>query len=314
MQRQNITTVLYLFLGIIISATTASCTVDKTDYEEETSTEVSEYYDFEEAVSYNYEHYKISIAALNGTFYKGHNDLRITIDNTQTNSAISSSGVRFLPILTNEKNNNTSCPHDTNLVYNASGSYYSGYAVFTDISSISASWKLYISFSENNKYYTTVVDINVKEQTNKNLGMTAFSGNDGKPYYIALIAPQKPEIAENDLVAGIYVYNEPETPAVTFPDPTQFSYSKVNNFTLLLDPRMPESSMGNHSSPNNKDLTQRDDGHYQGVVNYTMTGNWTLNFILLNQDSEVIKGTKVPTDFTPGVEGTKSELYIDILF
>lgn len=72
--------------------------------------------------------------------------------------------------------------------------------------------------------------------------------------------------------------------------------------------------MGNHTSPNNQDLTQRDDGLYHGVVNYTMTGNWTLNFILVNQNGLIVKGTEVPTTFTPGVEGAKSELYIDILF
>jgi hypothetical protein len=77
---------------------------------------------------------------------------------------------------------------------------------------------------------------------------------------------------------------------------------------------MPEPSMGNHSSINNKDLTQQNDGLYHGVVNYTMTGNWTLNFIMLNQNGKILKGTEVPTDFTPGVEGVKSELYIDILF
>jgi hypothetical protein len=45
-----------------------------------------------------------------------------------------------------------------------------------------------------------------------------------------------------------------------------------------------------------------------------MTGNWTLNFIMQNQVSKILKGTIVPTTFTPGVEGVKSELHIDILF
>jgi len=83
---------------------------------------------------------------------------------------------------------------------------------------------------------------------------------------------------------------------------------------LQLDPRMPEPSMGNHSSPNIKDLKQQNDGLYHGVVNYTMTGNWTLNFIMQNQDGQIIKGTVVPDDFTPGIEGVKSDLHIDILF
>lgn len=45
-----------------------------------------------------------------------------------------------------------------------------------------------------------------------------------------------------------------------------------------------------------------------------MTGNLTLNFIMMNYKGRILKGTKVPADFTPGVEGVKSELHIDILF
>ncbi|MCI2230015.1 hypothetical protein MC378_12625 [Polaribacter sp. MSW13] len=128
------------------------------------------------------------------------------------------------------------------------------------------------------------------------------------------MAPQSPNVAENDLVAGIYKYNQPTNIAGDFPDPTQFSYSVVENHTLLIDPRMSEPSMGNHSSLNNVDLTQQDDNLYHGVVNYTMTGNWTLNFILKDENNEVVKGTEVSTDFTPGIEGEKGELFIDILF
>src|SRR5690606_20838826 len=122
-------------------------------------------------------------------------------------------------------------------------------------------------------------------------------------------APEKPLVGENELVAGIYKFNAPtSSPFRDFPDPSQFSYTEVNGYTLQLDPRMPEPSMGNHSSPNNEDLTQQSDGLYHGVVNYTMTGNWTLNFIMRDSNGRILKGTEVPTDFTPGKAGVKSEL------
>ncbi|WP_258930446.1 FixH family protein [Flavobacterium oreochromis] len=139
--------------------------------------------------------------------------------------------------------------------------------------------------------------------------MTTFIGNDGEEYYIALVAPQKPKVAENTIIAGIYKYNKP-----TAIEPYEYSFTEVKNYTLKIDPRMPEPSMGNHSSPNNKDLLQENDGFYHGIVNYTMTGNWTLNFILLDSTGKVIKGTSVPEDFTPGILGLKSTLFIDILF
>lgn len=302
------------FLVIAIFFVITSCTIDKTDYEAEIDSEVPEYYEFKEAVSLTSGIYKISIEALNGTFYKGYNELHLKVTNTQTNQNVSTSQVTFLPVMTNTDGNTNSCPHQYNLEYNAASGYYNGYSVFTLESVTTASWKLYVSFTVENQKYEINKEVSVEKQSNKNLNMTAFTGKDNEQYFIALVSPQKPTVAENKLVAGIYKYNKPTTPAGNFPDPSQFSYSEVTGYILKLDPRMPEPSMGNHSSPNNQDLTQQSDGLYHGVVNYTMTGNWTLNLIMMNQNGLILKGTVVPTDFTPGVEGVKSELYIDTLF
>ncbi|WP_338839099.1 hypothetical protein [Flavobacterium ginsenosidimutans] len=303
-----------LIYGIIALFVVTSCTIDKTDYNAEIGSEVPDNYEFKEAVSFTSGNYKISIDALNGTFYKGYNELHLKIVNTQNNQEISTSAVTFLPIMSNADGSKSSCPHEYNVAYDSANKYYSGYSVFTGESTTTASWKLYISFTVDNQAYEINKDISVEKQSNKNLNMTAFTGKDDEQYIIALISPQKPTVSENPLVAGVYKYNKPTTPAGAFPDPSQFSYSEVAGYTLKLDPRMPEASMGNHSSPNNKDLTQQDDGLYHGVVNYTMTGNWTLNLIMMNQNGLILKGTVVPTDFTPGVEGVKSELYIDTLF
>lgn len=302
------------FFVIAIFFVITSCTIDKTDYEAEIDSEVPEYYEFKEAVSLTSGIYKISIEALNGTFYKGYNELHLKVINTQTNQSVNTSEVTFLPVMTNADGSTNSGPHQYNLEYNAVNGYYTGYSVFTSESVTTASWKLYVSFAVENQKYEINKEVSVEKQSNKNLSMTAFTGKDNEQYFIALVSPQKPTVAENKLVAGIYKYNKPTTPAGTFPDPSQFSYSEVTGYTLKLDPRMPEPSMGNHSSPNNQDLTQQSDGLYHGVVNYTMTGNWTLNLIMMNQNGLILKGTVVPTDFTPGVEGVKSELYIDTLF
>lgn len=300
------------FLVFALMCAMTSCTLDKTDYEAEISSVVPEYFEFKEAVSFNNGSYKISVEALNGTFYKGYNEIHLKITNSQ-NQNVNISEVTFLPIMTKNDGSKSSCPHLYNLRYNAEERYFTGYAVFTD-ESLMNGWEIYVSFLENNQKYVANHPISVQIQANKNLNMTEFTGNDGERYFIALVAPQKPKVAENELVAGIYKYNIPTNPAGNFPDPSQFSYSEVSNYTLKLDPRMPEPSMGNHSSPNNRDLTQQADGFYHGIVNYTMTGNWTLNLIMLNQNGLIVKGTLVPTDFTPGIEGVKSELHIDTLF
>lgn len=305
--------IIFFLAAVCLSAT--SCTKEKTDYEAEIDTVVTEHLEFKEATSIESNGYKISIEALNGSFYKGYNEIRLKITNSSTHTNANASVVTFLPIINYNDGSKVSCPHLYNLKYKPDDKYFSGYAVFTNESNTSGTWRLYISFTVNNETYLLEKEIVVQEQTNQNLNMTAFTGIDGEQYFIALVSPQKPKVAENKLIAGIYKFNKPTNPpSETFPDPSQYSFTEVSNYTLQLDPRMPEPSMGNHSSINNKDLTQQSDGLYYGIINYTMTGNWTLNFILLNQNGKIIKGSKVPTDFTPGIEGVKSELHINILF
>ncbi|CAM3847953.1 hypothetical protein [Sphingobacterium prati] len=292
-----------------------SCTKGKTNYEAERGDVIEENTEFKEVSNAVTANYTVSIEALNGVLYRGYNDIRVRIKNTQTNTPVEVSDLTFLPIRTTVIGEKSSCPNRYNFDYKSADKYFSGYTVFTSESDAVGSWALYINFTVGNQSFSLIKEVSVRQQPNKNLNMTTFTGLDDEQYVIALIAPQKPNVAENKLVAGIYKLNRALDPSAEGPaDQLQFSYSQVERYTLKLDPRMPEPSMGNHSSPNNRDLLQDTDGLYHGVVNYTMTGNWTLNFILLNPVGKVIRGTEVPKDFTPGVEGRKSELHLDILF
>jgi len=291
----------------------SGCTKEKTDYQADTGSNIPEHQVFKTALSFEIDGFNIEVQALNGTFYTGYNALRFIVIPTANTTETFPVAVNFIPVL-NQNGTLSSCPHAYNFESNTEENYYMGYAVFTQPSK---DWNLYFKYTIGSKTYTHQERVAVQEQNNKNLHMTSFVGNDNVSYYIALIAPQRPQVSENTLIAGIYRYDVPAAPSATiegsFPDPQQYAYSQVKGYRLQLDPRMPEPSMGNHSSPNNRDLTQQQNGFYEGTVNYTMTGNWTLNFIMLNQNGRIIKGTTVPKDFTPGVAGKKSELFIDVL-
>lgn len=303
-----------LFLTVLCIAFT-SCTKEKTDYEAEIDSIVPEQSNFKDAYIMTSGNFKIHVEALNGKLYKGYNEIRVKIDGHNDEDKVNASTVTFLPIVTHPEAGVSSCPHRDKLRYNPENGYFEGYVVFTEESNKLTNWDLQLSFSTTNQAHTAKQNITVQKQDNKNLNITSFTGRDDEQYIIALVAPQKPKVAENILLAGIYMRNRPtDTFGEAIANTPLPSYKEVQGYTLQLDPRMPESSMGNHSSPNNKDLSQGQDGLYQGVVNYTMTGNWTLNFILLNQHGRIIKGTTVPPDFTPGINGVKSELHIDILF
>ncbi|AJH15101.1 hypothetical protein [Myroides profundi] len=291
---------------VVLFLFTTACTIDKTDYESESNITNPEHNEFKEVVSIQKDNYTISLEALNGHLYKGYNEVRLKITDATTKQVVENAKVTFLPIYTTAEGKIESCPNLYDMVYDKGEKVYKGFSVFTQ-ENTQGDWKVEIIFKDKNQSIKASQLVFVEKQNNKNLNMTSFRGIDNEDYIIALVAPIKPKVAENELVAGIYKLNAGNSSL-------KDAYTVVDNYTLLLDPRMPEPSMGNHSSPNNKDLVQREDKFYYGVVNYTMTGNWTLNFIMLNQHGRILKGTNVPSDFTPGVEGKKSELHIDTLF
>jgi hypothetical protein len=124
--------------------------------------------------------------------------------------------------------------------------------------------------------------------------VTATDGSE-KRYVISLIEPTKPKEGANEIKAYIHERVDGNT------------YTPVENFTLKLDPRMP--AMGNHSSPNNVDLTwDAANKTYKGTVNFSMTGYWTLNLLLVNGQGVTLYGNAV----TEEVE--KSSLYFEVEF
>lgn len=300
------TSIYLLTLWLALTA----CTLDKTDYQAETNTVTPENKTFKEVFSTENETYILRVEALEGQLYTGYNEVRIQLLDADSKQVIEKAKVSLLPVYKTETGEEESCPHSPEWSYQPQNKYYTGYCVFTQEGAKGA-WVLMLTVEGAAVYFQKIQPIEVKPQPNMNLSMTSFIGKDQEEYLIALIAPMQPKVAENELVAGIFKRNKVEGTAT---ESLNQAYVSVENYTLLLDPRMPEPSMGNHSSPNNRDLVQRNDGFYQGVVNYTMTGNWTLNLMLQNSQGRIVKGTKVPTDFTPGVAGVKSELYLDILF
>ena len=131
------------------------------------------------------------------------------------------------------------------------------------------------------------VEINVKNvfrldgKTERKIiqSLVAIDGSN-KRYIVTLVDPQKPKVGSNEITAYIHERIDADT------------YAPVENFTLKLDPRMP--SMENHSSPNNVDLIYNlAEKIYKGRVNFSMTGYWRLNLILLNDKGETLYGNPI---------------------
>lgn len=162
-------------------------------------------------------------------------------------------------------------------VFNASTKLYEGMVVFT-MHSGQGDWILTVNVNGDD----VVFPVNVLDSKTGTKYVGSYSGTNGEKYVITLVKPFNWTVGMNDV--SIMVHKKA----------TMMSFPAVDNFTVVMDPQM--TSMG-HGSPNNVSPTSIGNGYYKGKVNYTMTGDWRLNFDLIEAGNTIV-----------------SAAYIDILF
>lgn len=89
---------------------------------------------------------------------------------------------------------------------------------------------------------------------------------------ISYLQPNDPKVGINDFEITLHSREN------------MMSWPSVENYTVQIEPEMP--SMG-HGSPNNVDPTHSANGHYEGQVNFTMTGLWRINLTIMDGSTVV---------------------------
>lgn len=227
-----------------------------------------------------------------GGLEQGFNEIALKIKDKTSNQYITNASVSWMPVMHMTMMNH-SCPKSPVTKVSAEGSVYEGYIVFQMAQNATEYWDLKIDYTINGTAYTVTSVIDVPASAKQRV--TTFTGSDGVKYIAAFVDPHHPKVGINDMVAGVWKMQD----MMTFP--------VVDNYKLKIDPRMP--SMGNHSSPNNVDLTQTTAGDlYNGKLSLTMTGLWKINLQLVNASGTVLKGETI-TDAVPA-----SSIYFEIEF
>ncbi|HMN31890.1 MAG: FixH family protein [Chitinophagaceae bacterium] len=187
---------------------------------------------------------------------------------------------------------NHSCPYSPLSLVENTSSYFEGYIIFQMASSSPDYWEIAFNYTIAGANYTLKGEVEVIAPTRRKV--VAFKGDDSVRYVLAMVEPSSPKFGVNDMIAMLYSTSD------------MMTFSKVNNYTIKIDPRMPD--MGNHGSPKNVDLTQdAADKNYHGQVNFTMSGYWVINLQLLNAQSGVIKGEQLPPN-----SPTNSSIYFEV--
>ena len=173
---------------------------------------------------------------------------------------------------------NHSCPKSAVEKVTTNGTLYNGYIVFQMAQNATEYWDLKVDYTINGTAYSTTSVIDVPASAKRRVN--TFTGTDGAKYIVAYAEPRHPKVAVNEVTFGVWKMQD------------MMNFPVVDGYTVKIDPRMP--SMGNHSSPNNVDATQKTNGGlYEGKLSLTMTGYWKINLQLLNAEATVLKGETI---------------------
>ncbi|WP_336068085.1 MULTISPECIES: hypothetical protein [Mesoflavibacter] len=227
-----------------------------------------------------------------GMFETGYNMISLRIKDNNTNTYVEDATISWMPVMQMPTMQH-SCPKSEITKAIGKDTVYQGFIIYQMTFEDGSGWSLTLDYTINDVDYSVTETINVMQYENQNTA--SFMGSDDSRYIVALIAPKDPSIAINNMKVGLFKMEN----MMTFP--------VVEDYTIALDPRMP--GMGNHSSPNNTDLTYNSADHfYYGNLSLTMTGYWKLNLKLLDASGTVLKGEDVTEN------NESSSLYLDLEF
>ena len=217
-----------------------------------------------------------------GGLEQGYNEISLRIKDNTTDKYIKNAEVSWAPLM-HMTSMSHSCPYSAVEKVTENGTLYSGYIMFQMAQNETEYWDLKIDYTIDEVTYTITEVIDVPASAKRKVN--TFMGSDGTKYLVALIEPNTPKVAINNMQVGVWKMQN----MMTFP--------VVDGYTVKIDPRMP--SMGNHTSPNNVHATQATTGGlYDGKLSLTMTGYWKINLQLANAEGTVLKGEEITETVT----------------
>lgn len=119
---------------------------------------------------------------------------------------------------------------------------------------------------------TTTLPLSVKNPEVTRTSVVTPMNDPNARLVISYLNPLTPHVGINDFEITLHSRE------------TMMSWPAIENYTVQIEPEMP--SMG-HGSPNNVDPSHSGNGHYEGQVNFTMTGLWRINLTILDGSTVV---------------------------
>lgn len=283
-------TIKLVFLAVLFAMTYTSCTDEADD--PIIIVEENPLADYTMLTVLKANGHEIEVYSEQSQFTIGYNEIFLRIKEEAADTYVSNAEISWMPVMHMTEMMH-SCPKSS-VTMTDDTSVYKGFMIFQMPGNMDEYWDLTLEYSISGQAYNATERIEVKTPADGKRRVNTFMGSDESRYIVAMM-PMNPEVAINDFSAMVFKMEN----MMTFP--------AVENYKIEIDPRMP--SMGNHSSPNNEDLSyDTSSGMYMGKLSLTMTGYWKINLKFINATDEVLKGEGVTE------ENEASSLFFELEF
>lgn len=193
--------------------------------------------------------------------FQGYNKLYFNIKKNADKSQVTQASVSLLPMMHMTTMTHAAPFENPGNTVDKNG-HFEGAAVFIMPGNPDEGWDLRVAIDADGTKDTTYLTIPEVTGLEEAREFSVVSEVDEKTYFISLLEPSEPEVGINNIEFTVH-YKE-----------SMMSFPAAEDLAISIEPEMP--SMG-HGSPNNVTPTHVGNGHYQGQVNFTMTGWWRVN-------------------------------------
>jgi hypothetical protein len=209
------------------------------------------------------------VLAAYDTLGVGVNSINFGIRNIGQGANLAGYTLTIAPLM-NMMTMNHSAPFTNPAIITDEDNWYIGEVVFIMASGDMGYWEIYVNYTDGaTDTGSVIVPVEVKDNDCRR---DAIATDDSSALIVMLVGLIAPEVGLNDI--GFTVHKKA----------SMMNFPPVENLTLEMTPFMP--TMG-HGSSNNVNPVYSENGHYDGAVNFTMTGLWRIDLVL-KRDSIII--------------------------
>lgn len=205
-------------------------------------------------------------------YFVGYNRLAFRVRG-ESGDALDEATVKLLPMMDMGTMMHTTPVEQPQ--YDADLAAYAGSATFIMPTTDMGSWTMKVVLEAPDLALPDTLETDITVETAEPARLFSFTDTSGTGYFVALRAPRAPELGLNPYSVMVYQRE------------SMMNFPAATGLEVAIEPRMP--SMG-HGSPNNVMPSEIAPGHYEGEVNFTMSGLWRVHTDVLTSEGDTLAG------------------------